>query len=332
MDMIRYKEDLIPPDNLHSASFKINSSCKDLNIYLDTYFSKFANIIMHFSTDLIAFVAASLVASSIAAPVENTILVGQRKPSTPAGPLKCTDPKTGTDPKCWNELKVDEYLEKWHHLNFPATCKNSTEWSTCFNLFVGPGNGPQNCTTTNYEQCQKLDPAEHYLSPQWYYGSYNSWSINQFFSGWVKAIRSVAKGEPSFLQEAAEPEGVDEFLAAKNLDKTVSIDLVLGNLITRAKSDPQNDALRAVLKTFKPNSYKLGDKTKSAKPDPLLPFLLEKRLNETLYHVESNMTSFLAMATNGRFSKPAYTEREDLICDWGFCVKLDETTTEPFDG
>ncbi|KAL8848355.1 MAG: hypothetical protein Q9221_006604 [Calogaya cf. arnoldii] len=255
---------------------------------------------MHFSTDLIAFVAATLVASSIAAPVENTILVGQGKPSTPAGPLKCTDPKTGTDPKCWNELKVDAYLKKWNHDNFPATCKKFTEWSTCFNVFAAPGNGPQNCTTINSNQCQKLDPAEHYLSPRWYYGSYNSWSINQFFSGWVTAIRSVAAGEPSFLQEATKPQGIDEF-TTKNTDNTVSIDLVLGNLITRAKSDPQNDALRVVLKTFKPNSYTLGDKTNSGKPDPLLPFLLEKRLNETLYHVESNMTSFLAMATNGRF-------------------------------
>lgn len=88
-----------------------------------THPSSFANIIMHLSTNLIAFVAASLVTSSIAAPVENTILVGQGRPSTPPAPLKCTDPKTGTSPKCWNELKVDEYMEEWHQKIFPAQCK-----------------------------------------------------------------------------------------------------------------------------------------------------------------------------------------------------------------
>ena len=179
MSMIRYKEVLLPPDK---SSFCILFNQLILqrlghlpSTLIFQILQRSSLIIMHFSTDLIAFVAATLVASSIAAPVENTILVGQGKPSTPAGPLKCTDPKTGTDPKCWNELKVDAYLKKWNHDNFPATCKKFTEWSTCFNVFAAPGNGPQNCTTINSNQCQKLDPAEHYLSPQWYYGSYNSW-------------------------------------------------------------------------------------------------------------------------------------------------------------
>lgn len=130
---------------------------------------------MHFSTDLIAFVAATLVTSAIAVPLENTVLVGQREPYTPPAPFSCTDPKTGTDPTCWNELKVDEYLKKWHQKNFPAQCKGYTDWSTCFNLFAKPGKGPQNCTAINSDQCQQLNPTQHFLTPQWYYGSYNSW-------------------------------------------------------------------------------------------------------------------------------------------------------------
>ncbi|KAI4281356.1 MAG: hypothetical protein L6R38_003751 [Xanthoria sp. 2 TBL-2021] len=169
-------------------------------------------------------------------------------------------------PKCWNELKVDEYREEWHQKNLPAQCKDSG-WSTCFNDFAKPGNGPQNCTAINSEQCQHLNPRQHFLSPQWYYGSYNSWSINKFFSGWSTAIKQVDAMNPYVIHNVSKPQGVDEFLAAKTTDNTISIDLVLNNLITRAPSDPQNDALRAVLKTFRPNSYILGDKTNSGRPD-----------------------------------------------------------------
>ncbi|KAI4253883.1 MAG: hypothetical protein L6R42_007409 [Xanthoria sp. 1 TBL-2021] len=206
---------------------------------------------MHFSTNLIAFVAASLVTSSIAAPVENTTLVDQGRPSTPPAPLKCTDPKTGTSAKCWTEVKVDEYMEEWHRKNFPAQCKSS-DWSTCFNVFAKPGNGLQNCTAIDSEQCQQLNPRQHFLSPQWYYGSYNSWwltkfqqhpAINKFFSGWSNAIKQVDAINPYVIHNASKPQGVDEFLAAKTTDKTISIDLVLNNLITRAPSDPQNDAV-----------------------------------------------------------------------------------------
>ncbi|KAL8755580.1 MAG: hypothetical protein Q9199_003546 [Rusavskia elegans] len=230
---------------------------------------------MHFSTKLITFVAASLLTSSIAAPVENTTLVGPGRPSTPPAPLKCTDPKTGTSPKCWTEVKVDEYMEEWH---------------------------------------QKISLLSEKIQT----------AINKIFSGWSNAIKQVDAINPYVIHNASKPQGVDE-----------SIDLVLNNLITRAPSDPQNDALRAVLKIFRPNSYTLGDKTNSGKPDMLLPVLLQMRLADTLRHVETNLTSFLTMAANGTFTKQVYTERYNLLCDWvpGYCnVKIDVEPAEPFDG
>ncbi|KAI4112115.1 MAG: hypothetical protein LQ339_000123 [Xanthoria mediterranea] len=287
---------------------------------------------MHFSTDLIAFVAATLVTSAIAVPLENTVLVGQREPYTPPAPFSCTDLKTGTSPNCWNELKVDEYLKKWHQKNFPARCKGYTDWSTCFNLYAKPGKGPQNCTAINSDQCQQLNPTQHFLTPQWYYGSYNSWSINHFFSTWSNAIKQAHALNPSVLTNATKPQGIDEFLAAKNPNTNTSIDLVLNNLITLGPSNPQTDALRAVLKSFRPNSYSVADTTDSGKPEALLPALLQMRLADTLRHVETNLTSFLTMAANGTFSKPVSI---DGFCDWvpGFCtVSLDAEPAEPFDG
>ncbi|KAL9013451.1 MAG: hypothetical protein Q9173_001863 [Seirophora scorigena] len=75
---------------------------------------------MHFSHELIAFVAATLFSSSMASPIEAR------------APIKCDDPKTGIVPFCWNSLKVGDYMERWHKANVPKTCKKDEYWSVCF--------------------------------------------------------------------------------------------------------------------------------------------------------------------------------------------------------
>ncbi|KAL8856510.1 MAG: hypothetical protein Q9178_006909 [Gyalolechia marmorata] len=301
----------------------------------------FADIIIHVSSELVAFVVATFVTSSLAAPTENSTIVGHRKPNIPAGTLNCNDPKTGTSPECWNELKVDDYLNSWHELNPPASCRKFPYWTSCFNPFSRQRNGPQDCIRINSKQCLRLDIAGHYLSPQWFYGSYNSWSINQFFSGWYNATKRIAAEHPEIIYNAAKPVDFDEFLAANN-NNTVSIDLALSNLITLGPKDPQNDALRGVLKSFNANITYYSNNVERASPP--VATLLQVRLEQVLKHVQSDLPSFLAMASNGTFTKPMYSEgfnkpkgvsSDDLICAWwpeSCQISLDTEPAEPFNG
>lgn len=116
---------------------------------------------MHFSHELIAFVAATLFSSSMASPIEAR------------APIKCDDPKTGIAPFCWNSLKVGDYMESWHKANVPKTCKKDEYWSVCFDR-MATSNFKQDCTGIT-SSCEALDPKLHYLSPQWYYGAFNTW-------------------------------------------------------------------------------------------------------------------------------------------------------------
>lgn len=120
---------------------------------------------MYFSSELTALMAAILVSSSIASPLQH---------ATPASTVKCNDPKTGVAPTCWTSLKVADYLTGWEKKNSPGTCKEGESWSTCFNALAASHTG-EDCTEISSTKCEKFDPKLHYLSPQWYYGSYNTW-------------------------------------------------------------------------------------------------------------------------------------------------------------
>ncbi|KAL8636900.1 MAG: hypothetical protein Q9228_005763 [Teloschistes exilis] len=120
---------------------------------------------MYFSPKLIALVAATLFSSSsLASPLQ----------SRQGPPVKCNDPKTGVDPKCWTALKVGDYMESWKAKNFPKSCKQGEAWSVCFDR-LATSNVGQDCTTINSTTCEEFDPKFRYLSPQWYYGAYNTW-------------------------------------------------------------------------------------------------------------------------------------------------------------
>ena len=119
---------------------------------------------MYFSKQLIAFVAATLVTSSLTSPVQ---------PLT--RPFNCNDPKQGVNKNCWNELKVEDHLTDWvAHL--PARCKKGEAWSVCYDR-VATTNLEQDCTQINSTRCQPFDPNFPYIHPQWYYGAYNTWCM-----------------------------------------------------------------------------------------------------------------------------------------------------------
>lgn len=122
---------------------------------------------MYFSPQLIALVAATIFSSSsLASPLQ-----------TP--PVNCKDLKTGIDPKCWTMLKVGDYMESWKALNVPKSCKKGEAWSICFDR-LATSNLKQDCTTLNSTTCEEFDPKDTYLSPQWYYGAYNTWCKSSF--------------------------------------------------------------------------------------------------------------------------------------------------------
>lgn len=138
---------------------------------------------MHFSKGLIAFVAATLFTSSVAAPVE-----------PPIKTLNCSDPKTGTGSRCWDELNVANYLMLWKAKNVPNSCKEGEAWSICFDR-LATTNHKQDCTQINSTECEPFDSEGHYLSPQWYYVAFNTWCQYKYLASnfsiahlWTKII------------------------------------------------------------------------------------------------------------------------------------------------
>lgn len=255
---------------------------------------------MHFSHELVALAAITFFSSSIASPVAPA--------PQPSNRVNCDNPKTGVAASCWKSLKVADYLTSWEKKNF-GNCEEGQAWSTCFNIVAAtlPGH---DCLEINSAKCVEFDPKLHYLSPQWYYGSYNTWSINQFFSAWSNAIKAIGGGDPSIINTAAVPQDIDEFSAAKS-GNVVSIDVALHNLIIQAPKSVQNDALAAALKTFK--TFVTYDTSKVESANPPIATLLDIRLQQLLRHVEKDLPSFLAMASNGTFSTEHIITRQDLL-------------------
>ncbi|KAL9023436.1 MAG: hypothetical protein Q9180_008236 [Flavoplaca navasiana] len=243
---------------------------------------------MYFFQQLIALVVAALFTSSLASPVQ---------PLT--RPFNCNDPKQGVNKNCWNELKVEEHLTDWvAHL--PPRCKKDEAWSVCYDR-VATTNLEQDCTQINSTKCQPFDPNFSYIHPQWYYGAYNTWSINNFFTSWYKAIDIIAKEYPAVIVNAAKPEDIDTFLAFKNNGQT-SIDAALRGLIIKTDSEPQRDALMAAISEY-PSTVKY-DSNNIETADPPVATLLKTRLAQLLKYVESDLPAFLAMAAEGAFSQP----------------------------
>ncbi|KAL9577958.1 MAG: hypothetical protein Q9212_006034, partial [Teloschistes hypoglaucus] len=196
---------------------------------------------MYLSPQLIALVAATLFSSSsLASPLQS-----QQTP-----PVKCNDPKTGVDPKCWTTLKVANYMESWKAKNVPKSCKQGEAWSVCFDR-LATSNVKQDCTTINSTTCKEFDPKFRYLSPQWYYGAYNTWSMNHFLTSWSLAIHKLAVGSPSTLATLATPTDIDAFTSAHNPGQKTNIDVALKNLIIQAPKNDQNAALAALLPNHK---------------------------------------------------------------------------------
>ncbi|KAL8674040.1 MAG: hypothetical protein Q9168_001572 [Polycauliona sp. 1 TL-2023] len=276
---------------------------------------------MHFSTELIALVAASLVTSSIAVPVDTAELTRHYEPpgnGTPAGPVTCTDPMTGVDATCWDELKVASYLEQDNAL---TQCqKDDAGWSTCFNALAQPGNTTQKCRAINSTICHEPDPALHYLSPQAFYGAYNSWALNYFFTAWLNAIDVVSKNAPDVLINAAQP---------ITNTRAISIDRILNNLINSLSWNAQNEALRDMLHAYQPDASVvyydgLNGEYSGGLLNPDIPLMLQTRLARVHEHVQDDLPSFLAMTANGTFTpspedptgEASAIDQWGLICAW----------------
>ncbi|KAI4119194.1 MAG: hypothetical protein LQ345_000845 [Seirophora villosa] len=224
-------------------------------------------------------------------------------------PIKCDDPKTGIAPFCWNSLKVGDYMEGWHKANVPKTCKKDEYWSVCFDR-MATSNFKQDCTGIT-SSCEELDPKIHYLSPQWYYGAFNTWSINDFFKTWHKAIDTVSKKNPATLVDAATPNDFDTFLGAQNNGK-ISVDVPLNALVRKAGKNAKTDALAALIKAY-PAKAKY-DSAKIEKADPPIATHLKMRLEELLKIAETNLDAFVDFASNGTFSlKPRDFAAESLV-------------------
>ncbi|KAL8672104.1 MAG: hypothetical protein Q9168_003409 [Polycauliona sp. 1 TL-2023] len=242
---------------------------------------------MHFSQDLIAFVAATLFTSSLSSPVTLT------------KPHHCNDYTTGPNTDCWNELKVDDYMTKWEASNYPTTCIKGDVWSTCFDRSA-TSNLKQDCTKINSTAtCTPFNPKEHYLSPQWYYGSYNTWSINNFFTGWFNTVSLINERYPEIIPQYAAPAGDDVFINSKT-NGQISIDIALRNLIQRV---PGTQTLALIHLTNLNPSNVTYDSNNIDTADPPIAAALMSRLKELLLYVESDLPAFLEMAANGIFSE-----------------------------
>ncbi|KAL8946774.1 MAG: hypothetical protein Q9222_006877 [Ikaeria aurantiellina] len=262
---------------------------------------------MHFSKELIALVAATLFSSSLASPLISR-----------ATAVNCSDPKTGVAPKCWNTLKVSDYMTNWKRLNFPTTCKEGEFWSTCFDR-LATSNLKQDCTVLNSTNCAPFDPQFHYLSPQWYYGAHNTYTINQYLTTWSAALKHIHSTNPSIITSAAQPIDIDAFRAAHANSNAqggpgaslVNIDIALANLIHLSGSNPQSDALLALLPIFK--SFLTYDANAIEKANPPVADRLQIRLQQLVKHVESDVEGFLIMAGNGSFSVPEVVSSAGIV-------------------
>ncbi|KAL9601510.1 MAG: hypothetical protein Q9219_002462 [cf. Caloplaca sp. 3 TL-2023] len=279
---------------------------------------------MQFSLEFIAFAAATLVTSSLASPVGQQ----QQQRRAPAPGINCNDVTTGVGPNCWTSLKVADYITTWK-VESSSTCEEGEAWSICFNNLVAMNGKGGDCTEINSTKCAKPEPSAPHTSAQGYYGSYNTWckffsrllvatteayagrvAINQFFTAWSEAIKYIAKGNPSIINDAATPADFDTFLAAKNKNM-VSIDVALNNLISRASSSPQTDALKAALETFE--TFSKYDSSKVSSANPPIATLMDVRLQQLLRHVETNVPSFIAMGKNGAFSQANVASSASLV-------------------
>lgn len=134
-------------------------------------------------------------------------------------------------------------------------------------------------------------------------------AINQFFTAWSNAIKYIGKNNPTTINIAAQPQDFDAFRAA-HATTQVSIDTALKNLITLAPKNLQNDALYAVLETFK--SFTTYDSSKIDTADPPVVDLLQIRLEQVLKHVETDVPTFVAFAAKGAFSTADITTSATL--------------------
>ncbi|KAL8969981.1 MAG: hypothetical protein Q9183_001739 [Haloplaca sp. 2 TL-2023] len=226
----------------------------------------------------------------------------------PAQSVNCNDPKTGVSPACWESLAVGDYMMEWNKNNYaavPTTCQAGEEWNVCFNRFSFARTAQktqQNCTGIASETCTPLDLGIKYLSPQWFYGSYNSWSINKFMTGWSAALKIIAADSLSTIHKAAEPIDIDQFKVAHN-GPELSIDTALKRLIRKSGDLTvlvQNDAFLKMLDQVPTNvTY---DSTNIPSHEPPVANLLQERLAGVLEHVQTNVTAFVEMAKDGVFS------------------------------
>ncbi|KAI4248802.1 MAG: hypothetical protein L6R40_000813 [Gallowayella cf. fulva] len=267
-------------------------------------------------------------------------------------PLDCKVPKTGIASKCWGELKADQYMQRWAKLNYPKTCKKGDDFSTCFNRLAAPGNGPQNCTSLASKHCNKLNPSQHFLSPQWFYGSYNSWAvpryrernahflyipfddqsltkprsktnapqnqtaIHAFLSNFANATRYLAAENPSSIAEVIAPVDIDSFTAASNVG-LVNIDVALNGLLRSAPDSPQHTALQLlVIAETTPKSTLQYNSNDVANAKPSVAEIVVRRLEELLRYVETDLEAFLAMAKEGAFSVPEVVSEAALVKSW----------------
>ena len=86
--------------------------------------------------------------------------------------VSCTDPTTGRDNKCWEELKLTEWVENWVDSN---RCYQGEAFASCFLRKEGfPG---LDCTGIKIDACTAPQGENVLKEPEVFYVAYNIYGI-----------------------------------------------------------------------------------------------------------------------------------------------------------
>ncbi|KAG8527723.1 uncharacterized protein KY384_007877 [Bacidia gigantensis] len=104
---------------------------------------------------------------------------------TVSAATNCTDLTSHRDNKCWEELQLTSWTNKWIATN-SAKCLGGETFASCFLRLQGFGG--LDCDGIKIDACVPPQANMSLIQPEVYYVAYNIYAINQFFVSWWTAV------------------------------------------------------------------------------------------------------------------------------------------------
>ncbi|KAF6224709.1 hypothetical protein HO173_012866 [Letharia columbiana] len=231
----------------------------------------------------------------------------------------CTNLTTGRANKCWNELKLTQWVINWANDN---KCYESEGFSTCFLRLNGLWG--IDCSQIAPNACVPPQNPNLATQPEVFYVAYNIYAINQFFYSWWTAVGNSGGiaadniGTIAQIIDIPNNQGVilqDILLAVQSVFALIPGPLGIYaahsafSYTWQAAAQVISNALNTLpnigrflfpIDTSDSKIIQLADLSANFAQTVLVP--VQSNLNQTLVSVMSNEAEFLAFASQGNFT------------------------------